>query len=463
LIRTVHEADSHGLRPQDYHAESLTGFEAASGGSPEPATEAQELLLSDAFLHLARDLSAGAVDPQALDPEWARAAVPPDPVRALARVAGGDDPAEVLAELAPPHPEYAGLRAGLAALRAGSGRLDCPGLGEAPSIRPGDRDPRVPRLRACLMGESFAASGDPTRLDADLARALRAFQRRHGLDPDGVVGPRTRAALAMTRSQRIDQVRVNLERWRWQPRTRPARFVRVDVPHYRLRAFEAGQSEPTLEMRVVVGRADWPTPPLHSTITQLVLNPAWYVPHSIFVKEILPRARREPGYFVDEGFELRRMRQGFWRKVDPTGVDWALVDPERVWYRVRQPPGPRNPLGRIKFLFENPFAIYLHGTPGRADLERPVRVLSHGCVRVEDELALARFALAPDPSWTMDRLAAELATAREGELPLPEPVSLQILYLTAEADREGTLSFTPDPYGWDAPLLARLGPEARPR
>ncbi len=463
LLDAVRTADSHGLRPGQYHLDAIAALAIAEQGAPAAPDMRVErdLVLSDAFLHLARALSAGGVDPRALEPRYARGEVLPDPVEALEAAVSGSDPATVLAALAPPHPDYAQLRAGLAKLRAGP--LDaaaCPGLQHGPLLRLGARDPRVARLRACLREsaqETRDAGGDPTRFNAELDKALRAFQQQNALAPDGILGPETVAALVTTRAQRIDQVRVNLERWRWQPRDFGPRFVRVDVPRYRLRAFEVGESEPVLEIRVVVGRPTWETPTVHSAITRLVLNPAWEVPESIFENEMLPLARRDPGYFAAEGLELWEQRDGVWRELDSAATDWARVDPDRTRFRVRQPPGPRNPLGRIEFMFQNPYSIYLHGTPARAALEQSERVLSHGCVRVEDELALARFALAPDPTWTSERLTEVLEKGLRERLPLPDPLPVHIVYFTAEADAGGTLSFTSDPYGWDAQLLERLG------
>jgi murein L,D-transpeptidase YcbB/YkuD len=149
-------------------------------------------------------------------------------------------------------------------------------------------------------------------------------------------------------------------------------------------------------------------------------------------------------------------QDGVRTRIDPATIDWSRAD-AGAGLRVRQPPGPRNPLGRVKFLFPNPYGVYLHGTPGRAAFERPVRALSHGCIRVADEIALGVFALAPDPGWSRARLEQALVTERERRVALPEPVPLHVLYFTAEADAEGTLRFAPDPYGWDARLAAALG------
>jgi murein L,D-transpeptidase YcbB/YkuD len=174
---------------------------------------------------------------------------------------------------------------------------------------------------------------------------------------------------------------------------------------------------------------------------------------------MLPAARRDPGYFAAHEIEVLE-DVGELRAVDPATIDWQAVTPERFPFRLRQPPGPRNPLGRIKFEFANPYSVYLHGTPSAAAFERPLRALSHGCVRVEDEIALAMFALAPDPAWSRERLDASLLDDSERRLPLAHPLPVYLVYFTAAADAAGAVSFTGDLYGWDRALALALGPDA---
>jgi murein L,D-transpeptidase YcbB/YkuD len=378
----IDAAPRHGLLPERYHADALGRVAFADLLAPERRA-GLDLLLSDAFLHLARDLSTGATDPAALHPGYRRAGdAPPDASALLAGALASGRVAESLGRLVPPHAEYAAL-------------MGC-----------------LERLRA------QARAGDP--------------------------GARARA----------DRVRVNLERWRWLPRDLGERHLRVNTPAFTLQAFDAGRS--ALEMRVVVGKEEWETPLAHGVITNLVLNPAWNVPRSIATKEMLPKAQADPDYFSRQGLEVLARDGGGTRELDPRSVDWSAVDAEHFPYRLRQPPGPWNPLGPIKFVFANPFGVYLHGTPADEAFACPVRALSHGCVRVEDEIALAGFALAPDPRWTRARLVEALRTAQEEVVPLPEPLPVYLLYFTAAAKSDGTLSLVVDPYGWDATLLDAL-------
>jgi murein L,D-transpeptidase YcbB/YkuD len=380
LLAAVQGSARHGLRPAVYHAEALARWLEPSAGSAAENLAGLDLLLSDAFLHLARHLASGAVDPRSLHPRYQRAGPPaPDPAAALASGLTSGAIEEGLERLAPQHSEYTGL--------------------------------------------------------------MRALEKL-GSDASA--------------RQRADQVRVNLERWRWLPRDFGKRHLRVNTPAFSLHAYDG--ASPVLAMRVVVGEAGWTTPLAHGVVQHLVLNPSWVVPRSIATREMLPAARRDPGYFRAKGIQvLLDPESGEPRELDPRRIDWKAVQPSAFPYLLRQRPGPHNPLGRIKFVFPNPYGVYLHGTPGDAAFDRPARTLSHGCVRVEDEIALAAFALAPDPRWTPERLLESLRSAWEHRVPLPAPLPVYLLYLTATAGADGTVSFTGDPYGWDAALLAALG------
>jgi murein L,D-transpeptidase YcbB/YkuD len=252
-----------------------------------------------------------------------------------------------------------------------------------------------------------------------------------------------------------EQVRASLERWRWLPRELGRRHVRVNAANFGLEAIDAGEVK--VAMRVVVGEKDWKTPITHGRITSLELNPDWRIPESIATREMLPAAQRDRGYFRAKGIQvLEGKDEDSLREIDSTRVNWRRVAPNEFRYHLRQPPGPHNPLGQIKFAFENPYGVYLHGTPSDLAFARGVRTLSHGCVRLEDEVALAEFALAPDPTWTRERLLEALRNAWEHRLPLPEPLPVYLVYFTASVDRDGKISYSADPYGWDRELLAAL-------
>jgi murein L,D-transpeptidase YcbB/YkuD len=314
-----------------------------------------------------------------------------------------------------------------------------PDFGRAPEPRLDTARTLAAAIDGGAVGDALAQSAPQNPEYAALLQALERLAAQKGA------------------AARADRVRANLERWRWAPHDLGARHLRVNVASYGLQAFEDGQVR--LDMRVVVGERDWRTPLVSSAVTRLVLHPDWRVPASIAVKEMLPAAQRDAGYFAAQGIQvLEGDDPNTAREVDAKGVDWGDVDAEDFPYHLRQPPGPHNPLGQIKFVFENRFGVYLHGTPADRAFTRGVRTLSHGCVRVEDEVKLAEFALAPDPSWTHERLVAELARdpETERELPLPQPLPVHLLYFTAFAGPDGQVSFGPDPYDWDPTLVAAL-------
>jgi murein L,D-transpeptidase YcbB/YkuD len=230
----------------------------------------------------------------------------------------------------------------------------------------------------------------------------------------------------------------------------------LNAASFALEAFDG--DEVKVEMRVVVGEKEWETPIVRGVISHLELNPDWRIPRSIATREILPEAQRDPGYIRAQGIQVLRGEPDSESEeaIDPARIDWKDVEPEEFPYHLRQPPGPHNPLGRIKFDFANPYGVYLHGTPSDHSFARGLRALSHGCVRLEDEIALAKFALAPDPVWSETRLLETLRSASEYRLLLLEPLPVHLVYFTAFANSERAVEFSADPYGWDGELLAAL-------
>ena len=280
---------------------------------------------------------------------------------------------------------------------------------------------------------------------------MRTFQQRHGLDPDGVVGPKTRSALDVSAADRIRQIELNMERWRWLPADLGRRYVLIDVPRYRLE-FVDGRAAP-LVMRVIVGARSTPSPAFTSAITHVVLSPYWNVPYSIATAEILPHLRRSASYLARNHMTL--FRNG--RRVDPTAVDWSAVSARRFPYTIRQDPGPDNPLGPVKFLFENRFGVRLHGTANPELFARTDCALSHGCIRAERPLELADALLRGDATWTAERMAEVIAEGEETRIALAAPVPIHVRYWTAWADEAGTVHFAPDLYDRDRPLAEALG------
>jgi murein L,D-transpeptidase YcbB/YkuD len=320
------------------------------------------------------------------------------------------------------------------------------------SVKPVALGPSLERTARPEPSEPPPPDDPEQHFDEALEAAVKAFQRAHGLEPDGQVGGQTLAALRVTVGERIDQLLVNLERWRWLPADLGARHVRVNLPAFTLEAVEAGQ--PVLRMRVIIGMEDWQTPVLSDRVEYLVLNPTWHVPRRIAAEEVLPKLQEDPGAAAKLGVKVRRGDTG--EPVDPGSVDWSG---DGAGYRFHQDPGPSNPLGPVKFVFPNRFAIYLHGTPNPKPFALAQRALSHGCVRVEEPLALAAFFLAGQEGGDEGALAQAIGRGKERRVALAEPVPVHLFYWTAYVDAEGRLHFAPDLYRRDAPLERALGLE----
>ncbi|WP_222183863.1 L,D-transpeptidase family protein [Geminicoccus harenae] len=460
ILATLQRADLEGLEPAAYEVELLSALlPAAEAGEPAARVEF-ELRLARALVRYALDVSAGRVGPeqeQDGDPRPADAALP---ARLLAQAAQADDLPGWLASLPPQGPPYARLRSALAEWRA---KLDWPAWTRVPDGRRltvGLAGPEVVALRLRLVEEGLlappAVPGQLSALfDRDLLGPVRAFQARYGLDPDGVVGERTLRALNASVADRVDQIRVNMERRRWLPRELGRRYVFVNLADFTLKV--VADERTVHASRVVVGAPFTATPAMSHRISHLVLNPYWSVPRSIMVREMLPELQRDPGWLARERLRLFADATPGAMEVDPHGIDWSGVTARNWRWRIRQDAGPGNALGVIKFLFPNKDDVYLHDTPSKHLFQRSVRAFSHGCIRVEDPLALADV-LARDQDWPRPRLEAAIANGRpEQFVRLAEPVPIHLAYLTAWVGKDGRLVLLDDVYGRDRRLRAALG------
>jgi murein L,D-transpeptidase YcbB/YkuD len=438
LIAALADAPADGLDSERYRLDDLRQRLAQVKAAPNPGDLAEiDLRLSDAFLRLAADLRNGAVNPELISSDCEIDIPEVDLAAALESALAAGHVRQTLAELAPTHAGYKALKTALAQYRALAARGGWPAVPEGPPLKPGDRGERVAALRARLEASGdLAPDASPAEardlFDAPLQAALVKFQDQHGLDADGKMGKGTLAALNVPAGQRVRQIEINLDRWRWLPHDLGERYIMVNIAGFALDVVEDGS--PALSMKVVAGKPTTRTPMFSGRMTNVVLNPYWNVPPDIARKEVLPRIAREPGYAEKEGLEVK-------------GTE------------VRQKPGPKNALGKVKFLFPNRFNVYLHDTPSRSLFSRTVRSFSHGCIRIEKPVELAEYLLKDDPAWTPERIAAVLAKGREAWVTIPKPLPVHLVYWTAWVDGDGTLQLRDDLYGRDKPLLKILGTE----
>lgn len=444
LRAVLERADDDGLPPTRYGLASIEGHWDASA----PAELAcLDLMLTVAFECHARDLAMGWVAPQEGDRTWHLPRAAFDPVTTLQAMPPGADVREQLAKLAPAHSLYRRLRPALAHYRhlAEHGGWDTSLTG--PRLKAGDEGEQIATLRERLRPEGDlepAASSSGRHFDAVLTDAVRRFQWRHGLLDDGIVGPRTLAALNTTAAERVAQLRRAMERLRWMPQDLGSHYVLVNTAAFELAVIEGDRS--VLGMRIIVGTPDQATPSFTATLRSLVINPYWNVPLRIARDKLVPRERQSPGYLAAHGFRIFDARTDRWREPDATALAEAQVGDSGPRLRLRQEPGPGNLMGRLSFVFPNPYDVFLHDTPDRSLFERGIRACSEGCVRIERAMALALHVLRRVPEWTEERIQRDIDALRHRVLTLPEPMPVYVVYLPTWVDDEGVVHFRPDHY-----------------
>lgn len=416
-----------------------------------------DLLLSDAAVRLGHDIAAGRLPPSPTFGGLGAGTRPAfEPGRFLTQAAAGTPLPQLAEGLQPRAAAYQALEKALVRyrdiVRAGGWRQ----IPAGPAVKPGQEDDRMPLVRARLIasGELEAGQDKGHRLDPKVSRALERFQEHHGIEPDGALGKPTLAALNVTAEERLQQIIVNLERWRWQPRTPEAVYIAVNIPNQTLDLIENGQS--TLSMRVVVGEPKHQTPGMMTKMTAVIVNPTWTIPPSIAAKEILPKLRQDPNYLVANNMRILDAFPENSPQASGIGVDWKKM--RRFPYKLRQKPGPDNALGLVKFNLITDDAIYLHDTPLRAFFKHGYRALSHGCVRVERPVELAEHILGGP--WT-GKVGQAIADATTKTLKLNQPLPVYMQYWTAWADPDGTVHFRDDIYGHDGRMAAAMN--RRPR
>lgn len=438
LIDLFKGAGALGLEPADYAvgAGTVATIEDAVG---------YELALMSAALRFGLDNYGGRLDARAISPNLDMPRLKPATTDLLQRLSEAEDPAKLLADLAPTEPEFVRLLQLLA--DTDDDASEPAEIAEGPSIKPGAIDDRVGSLRRRLGIP--APDGAELVYDEPLVEAVKSFQTSLALTSDGIVGNATRQAL--NRSGRItrEQILVNLEKWRWLPRQRGDYRVEVNVPEFRLWVRRDG--EVVHETRVVVGTPTNQTPIFYDQIRHVVVNPYWNVPVSIVRNEIGPQVRRDPGYLSRREFEL--LNGG--KLIDPWSVDWSSVAPGTFPFSIRQKPGTQNALGQVKFLFPNKHDVYLHDTPEKSLFSRDVRAYSHGCVRVESPFDFADALLANEPKFGRDTLVAAFGP-RERWFNMDVKVPVYLTYFTLRVNEEGEVRSFADIYGHDEKIAAAL-------
>ncbi|WP_083438709.1 L,D-transpeptidase family protein [Caldimonas brevitalea] len=456
-------AAAEGLDPAEYGAEALATQVRSMKEARQPVdadVASLDLALSRATLRYLRHLHAGRIDPKTVGFQMPAKAAETDFAAALRPALEKQRLEDAVAQLRPPLEQYRSLRAMLARYRTLASQPAPAPLPAVPrELKPGEAYSGAPALRErlVLLGDlpvDTPPLADGGRYDGALVDGVKKFQARHGLPAEGVLGKGTVAALNVPLDRRVRQIELALERLRWFPHLENRPFVGINIPMYRLWAGgpQALDGRTALDMDVIVGGAlDTETPAMVEEMRYVVFSPYWNVPTSIVRKEILPALARDPQYLVKHEMELVRGGGDDAAPVEATPENLEQLAQGQL--RVRQRPGQKNSLGPAKFIFPNDDSVYLHGTPAQQLFDRSRRDLSHGCVRLENPLALAQWVLRDQPEWTKERIEAAMGGGEQVKVDLKQPVQVLLFYITAMvAPEDGALHFADDIYGHDKKL-----------
>ena len=443
---------NHGLSPNDYHQDLLQHLDPASNKSE---AHLFDLMLTDGLLKLMRDISTGRLDPAIVDPKWAIPRIPFNATVFLQHALSTNHFNTHLNSLIPASDQYRQLTTAAARYQNFVDHGGWPKIPETPELRIGNSHQNIAIIRHRLAVEDDTLNSPNPGLDnyydEKLEQAVQQFQRRHGLKTDGIIGPATRLAINVSAAERLQQIKINLERLRWLPDELGERYIMVNLANYRLTAIDNNQTK--LDMRVIVGKKKRATPSFSSKMTHVVLNPRWYVPHKLARLDLLAKQQTNPDYFDHYNFRVFNDKKGKRTEVDPDSIDWQSMTRQYFPYSLVQDPGKKNALGRLKFVLPNPWSIYLHDTPSKSLFNQTQRNFSSGCIRVEDPFALANFSLTGNNNQLA--LLDIINTDNTHSTKLEQPLSVYAIYATVWLNGE-ELMFSPDSYQRDQKMAKYL-------
>ncbi len=458
LLGTIISGAEEGLIPDDYHLKALSQYGNIPKETISPAQQVEyDLLLSDAMILLGQHKRYGKVDPRKveekhnLEPDIPRT-FPSDTY--LTAIRTGTVRA-TLESRSPDHQAYVDLKQALTRYRKIASNGGWQQIPPGPSLKRGMHDSRVALMRkrlVCTEDLEQEEEGDPTFFDDALVKAVKTFQTRHHMESDGVSGKRTLAAMNISVADRINQIRVNLERTRWIIRDMPSSNLIVDIAGFKLNYYH--ENKLTWSSKVMVGRPFHQTPVFRSAITYIVLNPTWTIPPEIIKHETVPSIANDLNYLHKQRL---RVLDGSGTEVDPASIPWKQYLGRHFPYTLRQDSGADNSLGLIKFLFPNPYHVYLHDTPSKSLFVRTQRAFSHGCIRTQNPLELGKLLIANDPgnltnAKKFDRI---LASGKTTTVILKQPLPIFLMYMTTSV-QNGIVLFKPDLYSRDRGIFDAL-------
>ncbi|WP_077044452.1 murein L,D-transpeptidase [Pseudomonas sp. KK4] len=454
LLKSLNETSADGLNPADFRGDELAEAQMLMQASaPTPAQAAAfDIALTRTYITALLQLRRGKVDPSRLDFHWnfePEGVDPREDVNSFFTALDAHDVARAFAIAPPQEAVYRSLREALARLRQVRDAGGWPTVAEGQSLKPGMDGAAVAQLRARLVAGGYLEphKGKRTDYDDKLIAAVKKYQTEQYLGADGVAGATTLAALNVPVQARIDQVRVNMERARWLLYKLQGTFVVVDIAGYKVALYRDGQ--PIWRSRVQVGKPFRSTPVFQSEITYITFNPTWTVPPTILTKDMLPKIQQNPDYLAANRIRVLD-RAG--NVLDPAGIDWYNAR----GLTLRQDAGPTNSLGQVVIRFPNDYSIYLHDTPHRELFAKSMRATSSGCIRVENPLQLVELLFNDPTRWNSEGIQKQLANGKTENIKLPVKVPVLLAYWTVDLSNEGRVTFKPDVYGYDTPVLQQL-------
>lgn len=462
LIAYLRKVNEHGLQPTDFHLALIEKYASRIQSMiPMPAEDIMklEILLSDAFMLLGSQLHYGKVDPEKEGADWhierKEAELRLD--EKLENALANNDLGNTLNQLAPNYRSYWILKNELTFFSS-INNLPWPQLKSAKAIKPGETNPLIPKIRERLIALRYELS-DPTSVSFDnyLEMQVKKIQKDRGLNPDGEIGKGTLDMLNANPEQLINQLKVNMERFRWLPVKLTDKHIIVNIANFRLDLIEGGDT--LFSMRTIVGNEYRKTPVFNERMTYIVFSPTWTVPPTILKMDVIPELLKGPGYLKQKNMRLLRLNG---KEIGYSEIDWSKISKNRFPYMVQQRPGSDNALGRVKFMFPNKYNIYIHDTPSKGYFARDDRALSSGCIRVQNPLGLAVLLLSDIPEWTPEKIEAAMESGTQQTVQLKTTIDVALRYLTAWGDGHGRIQFRKDIYDRDAAVLKALNEKPEP-